>query len=395
MKSSTRSPSGRSRLALLALLAGLFLAAVPAGATPPRLARRSAAEGSDPSAYWTRERMLAARPAPMPEPAADVVPAENGIAGPVVSEPGSAPTLHLPPEAVPAALEEEDDADGDAAAAAPESAVADSAGVSVPAFAGTSGCHFSSSRLNPRTIDVKYPYGAVGKLFFTKPGVGDFVCSGAVLRRRIVLTAGHCVHAGNGLQSGYFTNFLFCPAYRGGPSAKYGCWGWTGVGTTSPWWVSNNVFPNASDFGMIEIQDRVIGGVTRRIGDLTGYFGYATSSLTANHVHLLGYPVDFSSGARMHAVASGRCTTGGNNSERYGSDMRGGSSGGPWVQDFGVPASGQTVGPSGPNLIVGVTSYANVSTDPKYQGSSIPDANFTNLLTVICNRDVTPPANCF
>ena len=360
MKSSTRSPSGRSRLALLALLAGLFLAAVPAGATPPRLARRSAAEGSDPSAYWTRERMLAARPAPMPEPAADVVPAENGIAGPVVSEPGSAPTLHLPPEAVPAALEEEDDADGDAAAAAPESAVADSAGVSVPAFAGTSGCHFSSSRLNPRTIDVKYPYGAVGKLFFTKPGVGDFVCSGAVLRRRIVLTAGHCVHAGNGLQSGYFTNFLFCPAYRGGPSAKYGCWGWTGVGTTSPWWVSNNVFPNASDFGMIEIQDRVIGGVTRRIGDLTGYFGYATSSLTANHVHLLGYPVDFSSGARMHEVASG-----------------------------------QTVGPSGPNLIVGVTSYANVSTDPKYQGSSIPDANFTNLLTVICNRDVTPPANCF
>lgn len=159
--------------------------------------------------------------------------------------------------------------------------------------------------------------------------------------------------------------------------------------------MSNNVFPNASDFGMIEIQDRVIGGVTRRIGDLTGYFGYATSSLTANHVHLLGYPVDFSSGARMHEVASGRCTTGGNNSERYGSDMRGGSSGGPWVQDFGVPASGQTVGPSGPNLIVGVTSYANVSTDPKYQGSSIPDANFTNLLTVICNRDVTPPANCF
>ena len=48
-----------------------------------------------------------------------------------------------------------------------------------------------------------------------------------------------------------------------------------------------------------------------------------------------------------------------------------------------------------PNVIVGVTSYSNVSTDPKYQGSSIPDGNFTNLLTVICNRDVTPPANCF
>jgi hypothetical protein len=87
----------------------------------------------------------------------------------------------------------------------------------------------------------------------------------------------------------------------------------------------------------------------------------------------------------MHQVAAGRCTSGGSNTERYGSDMRGGSSGGPWVQDFGIPAAGQTVThPSGPNLIVGITSYSNVSTDPKYQGSSIPDGRFQSLLDMVC-----------
>lgn len=390
MTPSPRGSSSRRLLFALALLAGLVLAAASASATPARLARRSQAEGGDPFAYWTRERMLAARPVPMPEPAAGVESRAEGSPEPVVRAPGAGPTIQLPPEPAPAAVDDDGEA-AEPAVTLPE----DATDVDAPAFSGTSGCHFSSSRLNPRTIDTKYPYSAVGKLFFTKPGVGDFVCSGAVLRPRVVLTAGHCVHAGNGLQTGYFTNFLFCPAYRGGPSAKFGCWGWTAVGTTSAWWTSNNVFPNAADFGMLEIQDRTILGVPTRIGAVTGWLGYATSSLTANHVHLLGYPVDFSGGARMHQVASGRCTTGGNNSERYGSDMRGGSSGGPWVQDFGVPASGQSVGPSGPNLIVGVTSYSNTSTDPKYQGSSIPDSRFTSLLTVICDRDQTPPANCF
>ena len=393
MSSSPCGSSARRRLVALASLAVLVFVAGPAAGTPPRLARRSPAEGSDPFAYWTRERMMAARPVPMPEPAEGSAPAANGEGEPVVRAPAAGPTIHLPPEAAPADL---DDADDTGEVPAPgEGLPADVTDVDVPAFSGTSGCHFSSSRLNPRTIDAKFPYSAAGKLFFTKQGVGDFVCSGAVLRKRIVLTAGHCVHAGNGLQTGYFTNFLFCPAYRGGESPKFGCWGWSAVGTTADWFNSNNVFPNAADYGMLEIPDRTIRGVQTRIGDLTGTFGYATSSLTANHVHMLGYPVDFSGGARMHQVASGRCTTGGSNSERYGSDMRGGSSGGPWVQDFGVPASGQSVGPAGPNLIVGITSYSNTSTDPKYQGSSIPDSRFTSLLTLICNRDQTPPANCF
>lgn len=38
-----------------------------------------------------------------------------------------------------------------------------------------------------------------GKVFFTDPGFGDFVCSGSTLnsaKARLVFTAGHCVHHG-------------------------------------------------------------------------------------------------------------------------------------------------------------------------------------------------------
>jgi len=138
---------------------------------------------------------------------------------------------------------------------------------------------------------------------------------------------------------------------------------------------------------MLETVDQSISGVPTKLGLLTGYFGYATLSLAANHVHMLGYPVGFDNGNRMHQVTSGRCYAGGSNTERYGSDMRGGSSGGPWVQDFGAVSNGQTVAnPAGPNLVVGVTSYLNLSTDPQYLGSSVPDQRFTSLLTFVCNH---------
>jgi len=71
----------------------------------------------------------------------------------------------------------------------------------------------------------------------------------------------------------------------------------------------------------------------------------------------------------------------------YGSDMRGGSSGGPWVQNFGVLASGQSGGVnSGTNRVIGVTSYGYTSTDPLVQGSSIPDLCFIDLLNLACTH---------
>lgn len=245
---------------------------------------------------------------------------------------------------------------------------------------------FSSSRLVPMTADLVYPYRAVGKLFFTIPGEGDFVCSASVLRPRVLITAGHCVHKGSGGTAGFYTNWKFIPAYRDG-NAPLQTWNWTYVATTKTWATGNGGVPNAADYAMIELEDRTFNGVLQKIGSITGFFGYQTLSLIPNHAHLLGYPCNLDSCQKMHQVTAQSARTVAPNNAEYGSDMGGGSSGGPWVQNFGEFAVGQTGGlNAGLNRIVGVTSFGYTNVAPKAEGASIPDARFTDLLNTLCTH---------
>lgn len=249
---------------------------------------------------------------------------------------------------------------------------------------GTLNQQFSSSQLVPITIDTVYPYRAVGKLFFTIPDQGDFVCSASALRARVILTAGHCVHRGSNGTDGFYSNFKFVPAFRDG-AAPYQTWNWRYVATTNTWATGGGVVPNAADYAMIEPEDRAFNGTLYKIGQIVGYFGYQTSKLTPNHAHMLGYPCNFDNCGKMHVVTAQSARSVSPNNVEYGSDMRGGSSGGPWVQNFGVASVGQTGGlNAGRNRIIGVTSYGYVSEDPKAQGASIPDSRFIDLLNFIC-----------
>jgi hypothetical protein len=136
---------------------------------------------------------------------------------------------------------------------------------------------------------------------------------------------------------------------------------------------------------MIELKDVLFGTTARRIGDVTGSLGYQTQRLFPNHAHLLGYPGNLDSSAKIHQVTAGSFRTASPNSAEYGSDMGGGSSGGPWVQNFGTAAAGQTGGlNAGRNLVVGITSYGYTNTGIKVQGSSIPDSRFVSLLKSVC-----------
>ena len=253
-----------------------------------------------------------------------------------------------------------------------------------PADRGTSKEEFSSSRLVPLSADLSYPYSTVGKLFFTKPGVGDFVCSASVLRPRVLVTAGHCVHKGSSGSEGFFTNFKFVPAFRDG-AAPYQTWNWSYVIVTGTWATGGGGVPNAADYAMFEMRDNNIAGFQRKIGSITGYLGYQTLSLMPNHAHLLGYPCNLDSCQKMHQVTAQSAKSVSPNNVEYGSDMAGGSSGGPWVQNFGTYALGQTGGQnSGLNRVIGITSYLYTNGTALAEGSSIPDSRFISILNTVC-----------
>ena len=116
---------------------------------------------------------------------------------------------------------------------------------------GTSPFSYTRYRLFPDLIATykTYPYRTTGKLFFTIPGQGNFVCSAASVNSAnlaVVWTAGHCVYSPG---TGFHTNFSFAPARRL-TSNPYGLWTpvpvngvWTLTGwqancsttTTAPW----------------------------------------------------------------------------------------------------------------------------------------------------------------
>jgi V8-like Glu-specific endopeptidase len=342
--------------------------------------------------YWTPERLANARELPLPEPAAgfdfqqelEKMATMAGGTQPAFED-GGKPTVKVKPDLKNRLFEPTDNNLPSA-----QSGIA-------PAAAGTFEAHYTSSRLVPLSADLSYPYRTVGKLFFTIPpgtGVdppGDYVCSASVIKQRVILTAGHCVHSGSNGVNGWFTNWQFVPAFRDG-AAPFQTWSWSQVNVTNTWFTGGGVVPNAADYAMIVAPDQVVNGVVRKIGQVTGWLGWQTLSLSPNHAHLLGYPCNIDSCGKMHQVAAGSFRDVAPNNVEYGSDMRGGSSGGPWVQNFGVKGVGQPAANLnlGLNRVIGVTSYGYISNDPKVQGSAILDQRFINLLNIAC----AGPGNC-
>ena len=329
------------------------------------------AQAAETLAYWTADRMANAQPMlPLADPRAVAPEAAAQGSGTSVSLPGKRPTVT---------------AGADSAARLYDPAQVriqpEASGVD-PQAVGSFGAFYTSARVNQPALETIYPNRTVGKLFFTGNTGGSFVCSASVLRQRIVLTAGHCVHKGSGGTGGFHRNFLFVPALRDG-AAPLGTFTPRRVGTTSQWAVSNGVVPNAADFGMFEMNDRG----TTRIGSITGFLGFRTISLSRNHTTKLGYPCNIDACQKMQQITSQHFRNTSPNNVEYGSNARGGSSGGPWVQNFGIQGTGGVPSSLGLNQVVGVTSYGYVSTAPQVQGSSIPDSRaggFISLLNTMC-----------
>lgn len=251
---------------------------------------------------------------------------------------------------------------------------------------GTLNDPFTSAQLTPLNAVLSSPYRQAGKLFFTTPS-GDKTCSGVAIAQRIVLTAGQCVHNGNGQGSGWYSNWMFVPAYYNG-TVPYYSWPSTYAATTSIWAYGGGTVPNEANWAMIELADVSISGTPTKLGNYIGWMGWQTLSGIPNHVTILGYPVAFDNGLYMHQVTAQSAQAIAPNNVELGSDMSTGAGGGPWVQNFGFASAGQTGGSNpGRNRVVAVTSYGFNDTTTLGNGGSILDnTNFPGLYNFICGH---------
>lgn len=231
---------------------------------------------------------------------------------------------------------------------------------------------------NKAYLSSTYPYRAIGKLVFKLPNGQASFCSASLIRNAVLVTAAHCVQDfGSG--STTFQNFKFVPgAYES--TQPYGVWESEGYVVPSKW-------IDGTDNGTGGARDNDIAIFliakkgSRFIGQDTGWLTYAannysfvksakTGNLNTAELHTLGYP-GLSDQGKIMQVSSGPSTTldyGSKSAKqiRQGSNFTGGSSGGPWIANFGfkkpIFSGGASAGnQSVRNVVVGVTSWGSAN----------------------------------
>jgi hypothetical protein len=256
-----------------------------------------------------------------------------------------------------------------------------------------------------------YPFRATGKLVMSK-GSSTFVCSASLIKKGLLVTAAHCVFDYGKKANGWLTNIRFYPANVSNPSTTAQPYG---VFTARKIYIPT-VYFNGTDtcqagaVGVVCNNDIAVIVLNTRSGSYAGSivgwytygwngYSYVTSSQFGNQrvadISQLGYPVAWDSGYQMQRNNSfGKRVLGtGTNGKQLintqlGSAMTGGSSGGPWMVNFGTNAAvtnaDATVGTAAARLVVvGTTSWGYTTPGPKVQGASFfgqnnefPNANY-------------------
>lgn len=259
---------------------------------------------------------------------------------------------------------------------------------------------FTTSRANIESMKAKngYPFTAVGRLFFNINGL-TYVCSASMIKPGVVVTAAHCVSSFG--TNTYYTDIRYIPVYSNN-IAPFGVWTAQLVGA-SPKYLNGTTTCAPTAPGVVCEDDVAVivlntkGG--KFAGETTGYLGYGWDGAGFNDDNLalltqLGYPVASDGGEIMQRTDSQAFvdpSLAGNTV--LGSEMQGGSSGGPWVADWGIAAKGAGLRPQPVhNVVVGVTSWGYTDTRYKQQGAApFLSTNIVPLVTAACNA---VPAAC-
>jgi V8-like Glu-specific endopeptidase len=172
----------------------------------------------------------------------------------------------------------------------------------------------------------------VGKAFFIDPIDGkEHVCSGATVnsgKRRLVITAGHCVNSGFGL---WMEGWIFAPGYNNG--APVGTWIAGNLAARTDWIYGG--LP-AADVGVAIMDDNFSGS---RIVDVVGGNGLSWNQGYGLFVDVFGYPT----GGDTQGSCAGNILPGLEVSQVAMTPCNGwnkGSSGSPMLQTYGLIGPG-------------------------------------------------------
>jgi hypothetical protein len=251
---------------------------------------------------------------------------------------------------------------------------------------------YGSPNGSDATPVTSYPFRATGKLWM-RFGNNWFVCTASLIKKGLLVTAAHCVHNYGQGRSGYPNLVVWQPARYGGTVPYGGNW-------TAYTWVIPGVYYLGTDTctttGVVCNNDLAVVVLQSKKGTYpgssTGWYGYGWNgySFTSSAWHggrflaqitQLGYPQAINSGVQQIRTDSSDAyyTARGNNGrtlrqQTIGSAQTGGSSGGPWIVNFGRPASygsGSFAGYyTGGPIVVGVTSWGFTNVTANRQGAS-------------------------
>lgn len=279
---------------------------------------------------WTKERMLAAKPADLMGVSGEFNVTLEGATSD--TQMGAVPSA-LPGNAKPAltTLEEMD----------------------LVSFASPLGYSYPApfSRWTHALSNKKFPYSTAGVLFFSMYG-GDYRCSASSIGNYAVWTAGHCVHAGDGQFAGWAYDVVFIPGYNNG-NAPFGIWTAANLWTNTNWYNSSDL---RYDLGGAVLNTN---GAGQKISFVVGNLGFMYGASVQQHWIDFGWPAEPPFGGKyLNICAASYAYSDGNFASPQpvgiGCDMTGGSSGGPWIVGFSYGA-----GPT--NYLNGHNSYRYIN----------------------------------
>jgi len=232
-----------------------------------------------------------------------------------------------------------------------------------------------NSSTTANTPVTSYPFRATGKLYFQKGG-STYVCTASLIKKGVLVTAAHCVFDFGKRTTGWYSNFVWCPANTTSSGGVYGCYTGVAPRITTPYY---NGSDTCTQTGVVCNNDVATLLVRRKngkfAGEVVGWYRYAwngysyrASTFLGNVVTVqitqLGYPVAFDSGYQMQRTdAVGWYYRSGNlKNTQIGSAQTGGSSGGPWLVNLGTRpsvSSSASLGSRYVQAVVGVTSYGS------------------------------------